>query len=74
MELYADVESIVNNANNYNDDIKKIIYEAYSIIKDVGSHDGLYAYEYQVGIISHYEKLLNLQLTPSLVSGWNEFF
>lgn len=74
MELYADVESIVNNANNYNDDIKKIIYKAYSIIKDVGSHDGLYAYEYQVGIISHYEKLLNLQLTPSLVSGWNEFF
>lgn len=74
MELYADVESIVNNANNYNDDIKKIIYKAYSIIKDIGSHDGLYAYEYQVGIISHYEKLLNLQLTPSLVSGWNEFF
>ena len=72
--LYGEVFEIINRAENYNNDINKVIHESYSKIKATGIQKNQYVYEYQVALITHYSKLADLEIKPENQYGWSEFF
>lgn len=74
IRLYGDIMATIEQSENYKANISKLLYESYSRIKETGIQRGLYVYEYQVGVIARYEKLLDLDMTPRNQYGWNEFF
>ncbi len=73
-QLWDDVLAEINRAEEYNADIAKVLREAYTRLRELGSRRGEYTYEYQVNLILHYEKLANMEIIPQDVLGWNEYF
>lgn len=72
IQLFWDVESIINAPNDYNSKLSTLVNDAVSRLKESDSNS--YINKYYMRLCESYLPLLSNELPIYLVKGWGEFF